>query len=255
MATFRTDDVSINYRKKFTMRPGTRALLTGLFSICLVGCARQEPAVAPNSTTEVATPAVATEPNAKPEVQPDAARVTDGTYTNTYFGLTLPIPEGWFVASKDSEEFLREAGEEIAVGSDATLKAALAASKKNTFQLLTVSEFEFGAAVEFNPTLIVMAERVSHVPGIKTGNDYLFHTTKLLLRTQVPYELKQESHPTQLGGVEWHRADFVIKQNHVQQSYFALKRKDFVLMLILSAATADQMQELEQIAATVGLQQ
>ncbi len=181
--------------------------------------------------------------------------VVDGRYTNEYFGLTLSIPDGWFVASDDSEQFMMEVGEDIVAGDDATLKAAMKVSKKTTFQLLTLTEFEMGAAVEFNPNLILMAERVAHMPGIKSGDDYLFHTNKVLLSTQLPYELTKDSYPEQLGGRKWFRADFIINQPSmpIEQSYFATKREDFVLIVILSAATKEQMAALERIAESIAL--
>ena len=98
-----------------------------------------------------------------------------------------------------------------------------------------------------------MAERVSHLPGIKSGKDYLFHASKLLLMTQLPYEVVKEAYPAQLGDREWYREDFLINYPHmpIDQSHIAAKEDKYVLLLILSAATEQQMDALEQIAATV----
>lgn len=213
------------------MRDAQSFLLAALLAIGILACSERESPVASGS------------------------RVAAGLYTNEYFGLTLPIPDGWFVASEDTARFMMEIGEEVAVGDDATLKAAVEASKTTTFQLLTLSEFEMGAAVDFNPNLILMAERVSHVPGIKSGSDYLFHTSKMLLRTQLPYELTKETYSTQLGGREWYRADFIIAQPEmpIEQTYLATKLEDFVLVIILSAATRDQMAALERIADSMSM--
>jgi len=188
-------------------------------------------------------------------VGPGSSAVIQGVFTNEYFGLTLPIPDGWFVASEESEKAIRDAGTAAVVGDDATLKAAVEASKKTTFQLLTLSEFEMGAAVEFNPSLTLMAERVSHVPGIKSGKDFLFHAAKMLLQTQLPYKLMKEAYPTKLGDQEWYRADFVFDQAlmSIEQSYFAAKHRDYVLVVILSAATKEQMVVLERIADSIKL--
>ncbi len=213
------------------MRDAQSFLLAALLAIGILACSEGESPVASGSG------------------------VAAGFYTNEYFGLKLPIPDGWFVASEDTARFMMEIGEEVATGDDATLKAAVEASKKTTFQLLTLSEFEMGAAVDFNPNLILMAERVSHVPGIKSGSDYLFHTSKMLLRTQLPYELTKESYSTQLGGREWYRADFMITQPEmpIEQTYLATKLEDFVLVIILSAATRDQMAALERIADSMSM--
>ena len=187
--------------------------------------------------------------------QPDAAAVSEGAYSNEYFGLTVPIPDGWFVASKDTEEYIQELGKGIA-GDDASVRAAIEASKETTFQLLTLSEFEMGAPVEFNTNLIIMAERVSHLPGIKSGSDYLFHAGKLLLMTQLPYKRIRDAYPMKLGDREWDRADWLIDapQMPIEQAYLAVKKDDYVLVVILSARSEEQMDALEQIAATIILE-
>jgi len=186
---------------------------------------------------------------------PQRSFVADGKYTNEFFGLTLEIPDGWAVASDDSQKHVREVGENVAVGDDPAMKAAVEAARKTTFQLLMVSEFPLGAAVEFNPSLILMAERVAHAPGVKSGKDYLYHTSNGLMRTALPYELVREAYPTTLGSEKWHRADFVIRNPHlpIEQSYFAIHRGEFVLSVILSAATDEQMAELERIAGSIRL--
>jgi hypothetical protein len=55
-------------------------------------------------------------------VAPDAGTTADGVYTNEYFGLTLSIPDGWVVASKESEQMMREAGENAVVQDNAALR-------------------------------------------------------------------------------------------------------------------------------------
>ena len=192
----------------------------------------------------------------KPDNGPDSGQVVDGVYVNEYFGLTLPIPDDWFVASKDSEEHVREVGERALVGDDAVLRAAVEASQQTTFQLLTLSESEIGAAVEFNPNLVLMAERVSHVPGIKSGADLLFHTTKVLLASQLDYEVTKSPYSTQLGDRKWDRADFIfsVAQMTIRQGFISTKHHDFVVTMILSATTSEQMAALERVASLIVLE-
>ena len=213
------------------MRDAPPILLAALLAIGMLACSERESPVASGSS------------------------VVEGTYINEYFGLTLSIPDGWFVASEDTGQFMREVGEDVLAGDDAMLKAAVEASKKTTFQLLLLSEFEMGAAVQFNPSLILMAECLSHMPGIKSGGDYLFHVATMLVQTQLPYELTKDAYRVPLGDREWYRADFVINQPEmpIQQSYLATKHDKFVLGVILSAATSEQIAALERIANSIKL--
>ena len=184
---------------------------------------------------------------------PDTGQVADGVYVNEYFSVKVSVPEGWHVVSKESEEYIRDVGGNIVAGDDAALKAQMEAAQKNVFNLLSVSEFEMGAVVEFNPTFFLVAERVSHLPGLKDGADYLLHSEELLLGSQLPYQLAEGPYPVELGGRQWHRADFFINlpRMRLSQSYVAVKQGDFVLSMVLTAATAEQKAVLEKAASSI----
>ena len=187
---------------------------------------------------------------------PETGQVVDGVYVNEYFSVKMPIPEGWYVASKESEEYIRDVGGNIVAGEDTTLKAQMDVAIKNVFNLLSVSEFEMGAVVEFNPTFFLIAERVSHLPGIKTGADYLLQSEKILLGSQLPYQVAEKPYLIQLGDQQWYRADFFINlpTMRLSQTYVAIKHSDFVLSMIFTAATAEQKAVLEKVASSIVLE-
>src|ERR1041385_4509317 len=110
---------------------------------------------------------------------PDDARIANNVYSNAFFGLTLPIPKDWSVANRETLDETQKIGRQM-LAKDKGMEKALAVAEKKTFQLLLISEKPVGAPVTSNPSLILAAERVAHMPGIKTGEDYLFHATKLL---------------------------------------------------------------------------
>lgn len=184
----------------------------------------------------------------------EKAVVEDGAYRNPYFGLTMPIPEGWFTANKDTEEFLRDVGSGIAAESMASA-GAVKAAMKSVYQLLMISEHEMGAAVDFNPNLVLVADKVSHLPGIKSGKEYLFHTKKALLATKMPYTMIEEVRKVDLGVHKWHRLDMRLrrpgKEERIDQVYLARRKGDFMLAIILSAGDDEQAKTLEAIASKV----
>lgn len=183
---------------------------------------------------------------------PDKGIVNDGTYFNHFFNFSLPIPEGWAVAGTATEEYMMEAGKAV-MASDPRMNAATEMSAQNVYQLLTISEFEIGAAVESNPTFVLYAERVSHAPGIKTGKDYLFHVTRLLLEGNLPYERTNEGSLTKLGDKEFYREALQLRAvgRGIQQAYYAAILGDFALVVVLSAQTDEQMTRLEEVASTL----
>jgi hypothetical protein len=147
--------------------------------------------------------------------------VKDGYYVNEYFGLTMVVPDVWSVATEDSEKFMREVG----------------------------------APAEFSPDLILMAERVSHAPGVKSGKDFLLHTTHMLEKSPLPYRMTRKTHSTQLDEREGYRVEYVIDQprTKIKQSYLATRHGDYDLIAILSGGTEEQMQNLEDLALTIKL--
>ena len=193
--------------------------------------------------------ACGTEP---PTIQPDDRVIRDGKYVNELFGLSLTIPDGWAVASKATEQHIQDIGKEILSGDDPVRRATFDASLKGTFQLITISAFEMGAAVQFNPTLVLIAERVSHLPGIKSGEDYLFHLTKTLLGGPIPFESTKEPYPIHLAGEEFYRADFAINTPSMTgtQAYIVTIRNGFALVFALTG-NDDSMAELEEIASSL----
>ena len=183
---------------------------------------------------------------------PDKGIVKDGIYYNYFFNFSLPIPENWAVAGTATEEYIMEAGKAI-VASDPQMEAAVEFSAQNVYQLLTISEFEIGAAVESNSSFVLYAERVSHAPGIKTGKDYLMHVTRMLLEGNLPYERTKEGSLTKLSDKEFYREDVQLRAvgREIQQAYYATILGDFALVVVLSAQTEEQMTRLEEVASTL----
>ena len=105
-------------------------------------------------------------------------KVENNVYTNEYFNVAITLPEDWSLQSKESTEELMKQGSEIIAGDNKTLKASIKASEKQSLPLFTLFKYEQGTPVEFNPSLICMAEKVKHQPGIKNGSDYFFLPTK-----------------------------------------------------------------------------
>ncbi len=176
---------------------------------------------------------------------PTDGTLTDTTYENTYFGFSLPLPAGWSVATPQAEDYFREVGQKAIAGDDPLLQASVEASVANTFQLLTVSEHPVGAAVAFNPMIVVMAESVSHAPGIKTGADYLFHLGNVLERSPIAYETIGEVSAIELGGRSFHRKDFGFSSlAGVRQSYIFAREGEYVFGFVLSAQDQNELEGL-----------
>ena len=183
-------------------------------------------------------------------LDPRSGSLTDTTYQNTFFGFTLQIPAGWSVASSQTEERMRAIGSRAVAGEDPVLKAAIETSQP--IQLLTLTERPVGAPVAFNSSLIVVAENVSHAPGIRTGADYLFHIETLLERSPIPYQPLGEVGEMDLDGHSFSRRDFLISsQPGIRQSYFVAREGEFVLAFIVTAQDEATVNSLSEVLAKI----
>ncbi|MEO1591355.1 MAG: hypothetical protein AAFU71_08700 [Cyanobacteria bacterium J06632_22] len=224
-----------------------------LLTASLVACSKDEAAeIEPVAGDTAAETTEAAEPEAA-SVAPNAGAVTAGTYTNDFFGFTMEFPTEWAVASDETAEELQDMGSDIVAGDDAALQASIEAAEQNTYQLLMISEQPVGAPVTtFNPNVVVMAEKVSHLPGIATGGDYLINVSNLLTQTELPYESKGEPYEVEIGGQTFHRADFSLNAGgmDIKQSYLALIKDGYALGFILSG-TDESITQLEDIATSM----
>ena len=173
--------------------------------------------------------------------------IHDNVYNNKYFDISINVPDAWFVQSQAEQKALMETGSNLIAGEDKTLKAVMKESEKQTVNLFSFFKFEPGSSVNFNPNIISVAERVSHIPGIKKGSDYLFHAKKLLESGQMNYEFPNNIYTKEISGASFDvmPAQITVKNITVYQEYHALKVKDYVLAFILSYSSDPEKAELE----------
>lgn len=224
-----------------------------LLTTTLVACSKdQDVAVIDSAEAPAATEAAAPTETAT-DIRPNQGEVQDGAYTNDFFGFTMTFPESWAIASDETAEELQEVGSEIVAGDDPALKASIEAAEQDTYQLLMISEQPIGApTTSFNANIVVMAEKVSHLPGIVSGEEYLINVGNLLTQTDLPYEANGEPYEVEIGGQTFHRADFDLTAAgmEIKQSYLAMIKDGYALGFILSGTDAS-LAELEEIANTL----
>jgi len=141
-------------------------------------------------------------------------------------------------------------------GEDKNLNAVIKASELQSINLLVVFKHPLGAPVPYNPSIVCVAERVRHMPGIKRGKDYQFHTKKLLQSSQVDVSFPKEIFTSQLDGknfdvmpLEMSFAGQIIRQ----KQYVAIM-KGYALIIIASYTSPEEEAELNKILQSVRFQ-
>lgn len=158
------------------------------------------------------------------------------SYHNDYFDMTINLPGEWSVQDSESTRRLKETGQKMLAGDDKQLKAIVKASDLLSVTLFVVFEHPLGTPVPFNLNVIGVAEKVSHLPGLKGGQDYLYHARKLLESAQVNYSFPKEPFSKTLGGKTFDAmyTETVMHGLTVKQEYYATIMKGYALSFIIT---------------------
>ena len=177
----------------------------------------------------------------------DFGHLDDNKYISEFFHFEFTIPSNWVVQTKEEMDRLTEQGRELVAGDDEKLQAVFKASEINVANLLAVFQFEKGAPVDYNPSVMIIAENIADAPGIKTGSDYLFQTKKILEQGQFKYDhIDEEFEKEVISETDFYKMNAEVKYLglNIKQVYYSTIKKKFTLVVIISFVTEDQKNEL-----------
>ncbi|MBQ1782839.1 MAG: hypothetical protein II007_04220 [Gammaproteobacteria bacterium] len=139
-----------------------RALLLAFVSLILLACSDAE--VAPS----------------KPAAEQILTRTDGALLINGYFGLTMPVPAGWYSQNAEETMALQRMASPMLSGSDRSRQALIEAAMASTVPVFGLFELPPGTPGKLNPNLIANAENLQAVPGLASGCDYLANASELL---------------------------------------------------------------------------
>ncbi len=179
----------------------------------------------------------------------DYGTTENGLYENSFFDLEISFDPNWTIQNKQQTENIAEQGKKLIVGDDSNLEAAVEASEINVAYLLTVFKHKVGAPVDFNPSFIAIAENVKNLPGISKGEDYLFHTKKLLEQAPVNYNFNKDISKEERGNHDFYIMETQLEyaSKNIIQEYRTTITNGFSLSFIISYANPEQKAELYEI--------
>jgi len=184
----------------------------------------------------------------------DYGLVKNDIYYNSFFGLEVHLPSNWSIRTKEQLQNLAESGKNLLAGDDKNMKTIVNAVDVDNAILLGVSEYEVGAAVKYNPSLMLSVENLKNSPGVKTGSDYLYHCRKLLKQSQIQYDyIDEEFKKEVIGNQDFYlmNASINIMELNVNQIYYATIRNNFCLTVIISFIDDEQKDDLDRIVKSM----
>lgn len=175
----------------------------------------------------------------------DYGKVDKGVYKNKYFDLEITLPDQWVIQDKEQLKQITDRGKEL-LSDDKAVHKALDAAAVNTAYLITLFKYEMGSPVDFNPSFVALAENMKAMPGVKTGKDYLFHATKLLLASDLNYKIDDEVEQKQIGSKEFYVLNLMLTVNDktIYQEYITTIVNGFALSFLLCYDNDDDKQML-----------
>jgi hypothetical protein len=179
-------------------------------------------------------------------VSPDDGEVKKGLYVSHFFGFAFEYPKGWVVHDDALNNRIKERAEEEAA------KSGNLAQQKNTYLLVTVSRYPRGEPIPLNPTILVGAERISHVPGNPTAKDYLFAIREPKIKRGIKPLLK-EPVEVRAGGFTFFRDDFSGEVSGVpmSNSLYVTVIKGYAIVFSFTGDDAKSVEEMAQVMSTV----
>jgi hypothetical protein len=176
----------------------------------------------------------------------DFGEFEDGVYSNTFFNLAIAIPEDWHVL---------DAGGKIVAGDNRNLKAALKAADLDNLNLLAAYEHAPGAPVTTNPGIMIIAEKIKHMPGIKRGSDYHYHTKKMMKMSNINVAFPEKIYETSIDDVSFDVLEMQINMGHmnIMQKQYVTIMNGYALMVGLTYQDGDGLYQLEDILLTMSL--
>ena len=183
----------------------------------------------------------------------DFGKFENNVYSNNYFNMQISIPQSWYVMDDEMRIELMKKAVKTVVGDNENLQAVAKASDLKNLSLLLASEKPPGSPVASNPSLLVMAEKIKHLPGIKRGSDYHFATKKIFENSAVKPFYPREIYETSLGTLHFDVMDMTFKMGQTKyfQKQFAAIYKDYALLIALNYRDEAGLKKLEKVLQSV----
>lgn len=177
--------------------------------------------------------------------------VKEDHYSNAWLKTELDLPAKWHVQEDPMKAVVVDAGDQIKD------RKALAAAVNNVetvsvYNLLQVFKNPVENQKEFNPSLVVMVERIDG-KGIKDAVAYLEASRKVMAQRQMPMGFKQNLEApidaVDIGGMEFAHLPIVIETSlfNINQDYYSILLGDKMLGFVVS--WRDETEKIEMMNA------
>ena len=154
-----------------------------------------------------------------------AGEFIDSVYSNSFFGFTLPVIEGWDVILLNNTRFDQVTD---SLSSDSLVTDP---SEDNYFQLITLQMNDFLPLVNF------MVEKTEPIPNVSNAKEYLAYTENYIMENSQTEYTRYISHvvvETSVGGRPFLNQTFTVNFGEITQFQrnYCVQFDDYIFTII-----------------------
>lgn len=182
----------------------------------------------------------------------DYGTIGDGIYRNEYFGMTMQLPVGWNISSREDINELTRASFDV-VTDNPEMRAMLEeVSEVDAAVLFLITKVDTTAG---NASMQFSVENLRSLPGIRDGGQYLVQAVKTLEASALLYsEVPTGTGMEEIGGEMLYTKiiEFDSGGMPFYMKYYATVRNKYALMFNLTYHDPGQLIIMESALRTLG---
>ena len=182
----------------------------------------------------------------------DYGNVINNKYQNLFFDFEMDIPDNWNAVVQNQEDDQLEQDQE-----NDKSEEIVRVTEIDLANLIMIFKYKDGSDVEFNPSIIVVAERINNPSTVQTEADYLKASADYLKKSKTHYDHIDDS----FEKIEINGSTFSIMNVFsnaptlkIEQNHYTLIKNGFALTFILNSSNNEQKTELEKIIQSVNFE-
>jgi len=177
----------------------------------------------------------------------------DRVYSNKYFGFQMGIPPDWKQLDSQQRQILAKSKTDM-VGEhnhDHQIKKQLGSAKLSLFNWFEKSN-SLKASRGVSANILAYAERIKTLE-IRSAKEYLGRIIKVMKRSVVNYKLPKELDATKFDATNFSMfmTEATVFEQTIKQRYYARLFKGYVLLIIVSWQTDEQLRTINKSLETM----
>ena len=164
----------------------------------------------------------------------DYGKIENNVYVNEFFGMKMPLNEGWTYMEKDFVDSLRAEGLKDMVGDNKELEKTISAADIKTANLLSILHADTTVFQLYNPNISMIAENLKLALQVKNGKDYLEAAKSFMESSGVAFQFVGEIREYKIGGKEFYTMEVIntVQGVPIHQDFYAAVMNGFGLAIV-----------------------